>query len=309
MEIENKRLHQDMKQHYGYCPNFINEVTGGSVGYTYSVDNQFFLKLYDTRLVMTQRCTETLGEQLALLDILQNKSLLKDKICYPIKTITNDYYYKQDHFIGVLFNFIEGSTLGYANQYSENDILQLSAIVKQLHSLDTNLFCELCPKETYHLTFGNSLLQLLDEQLINLPSRFYQIASEYKNVLEDKVKEAKSIAGELKKIKLPNVLCHTDIHGGNLIRNGAGELILVDWENVILAPKEADLFTFCEESYFPLFSGNANENALLYYVIRRDLEDIYEFLNRVLHHEYLPDEENEVYGHVVRILNHLKDTK
>ena len=32
---------------------------------------------------------------------------------------------------------------------------------------------------------------------------------------------------------------------------------LIDWENVMLAPKEADLFSFCEEEYAHLFCENA----------------------------------------------------
>ena len=56
-------------------------------------------------------------------------------------------------------------------------------------------------------------------------------------------------ARKLKEGNLPFVLCHTDIHGGNLIRDPQGKLWLIDWENVMLVPKETDLFAFCEEEY------------------------------------------------------------
>jgi spectinomycin phosphotransferase len=37
------------------------------------------------------------------------------------------------------------------------------------------------------------------------------------------------------------VVCHTDIHAGNLLIAGDGSLYIVDWDNPTLAPKERDL--------------------------------------------------------------------
>ena len=37
------------------------------------------------------------------------------------------------------------------------------------------------------------------------------------------------------------VLCHSDIHGGNILIADTGELYVVDWDDPILAPKERDL--------------------------------------------------------------------
>jgi spectinomycin phosphotransferase len=37
------------------------------------------------------------------------------------------------------------------------------------------------------------------------------------------------------------ILCHADIHGWNLLIRDTGELYIVDWDTLILAPKERDL--------------------------------------------------------------------
>jgi spectinomycin phosphotransferase len=37
------------------------------------------------------------------------------------------------------------------------------------------------------------------------------------------------------------VLCHTDVHGANILLSESGELYIVDWDNPLLAPKERDL--------------------------------------------------------------------
>nr|WP_255447952.1 phosphotransferase [Deinococcus sp. AJ005] len=38
------------------------------------------------------------------------------------------------------------------------------------------------------------------------------------------------------------VVCHTDAHGGNVIRDVANQLWIIDWETARLAPREHDLW-------------------------------------------------------------------
>lgn len=69
-----------------------------------------------------------------------------------------------------------------------------------------------------------------------------------------------------------------------------GNLILIDWEGLSLAPVEADLFSFTDGFFFDyaqelFFSAyqqgqtgyRIDENALAFYRLRRRLEDISEF--------------------------------
>ena len=37
------------------------------------------------------------------------------------------------------------------------------------------------------------------------------------------------------------VLCHSDIHGGNVLIDEKGSIFIVDWDEPIMAPKERDL--------------------------------------------------------------------
>ena len=43
------------------------------------------------------------------------------------------------------------------------------------------------------------------------------------------------------------VLCHADIHRANIIRDAAGALHIVDWDEIVLAPKERDLMFFVDD--------------------------------------------------------------
>jgi spectinomycin phosphotransferase len=52
---------------------------------------------------------------------------------------------------------------------------------------------------------------------------------------------AGALAAHLRAHPLPQVLCHGDIHAGNLMLAGDGALYVVDWDAPVLAPKERDL--------------------------------------------------------------------
>jgi spectinomycin phosphotransferase len=55
------------------------------------------------------------------------------------------------------------------------------------------------------------------------------------------VGRAADLARELRGRALPFVLCHTDLHAGNVLLGVDDELAIVDWDDPIFAPKERDL--------------------------------------------------------------------
>jgi spectinomycin phosphotransferase len=58
------------------------------------------------------------------------------------------------------------------------------------------------------------------------------------------VERAADLAQTLRDCALPFVLCHTDLHAGNILLGADGELAIVDWDDPIFAPKERDLMFF-----------------------------------------------------------------
>lgn len=307
IEISTELIKQDLENYFEYGAHTISEIGGGTVGYTYNIDDKYFFKIYDTRLAITYRCTEHLQNQLTVLDILHTQTELEDRICYPIKTLSGEYFFTHDNIIGVLFSLINGKVIGFENKYSKNDIAQLSNIVKTLHSIDTTPFTTLCPKEDFCLDFLNELEVIIKTKTRELPGEFCELIARFSNVIIEKISHTKSLAQRIKNENLPFVLCHTDIHGGNIMKDSSEKLYLVDWENVILSPKEADLFTFADTDYFPMFCNETSADAIAYYKIRRDFEDIWEFLRSLLRKEFDKEKQAEVYCHLTRILKHLSD--
>jgi spectinomycin phosphotransferase len=86
------------------------------------------------------------------------------------------------------------------------------------------------------------------------------------------------------------MLCHSDIHGGNVLIDSNDSIYIVDWDDPIMAPKERDLMFIGggvanvwnkphEETLFYKGYGTTEVNAtiLAYYRHERIVEDIAEY--------------------------------
>ncbi|MEH1057076.1 aminoglycoside phosphotransferase family protein [Micromonospora sp. CPCC 206171] len=100
-----------------------------------------------------------------------------------------------------------------------------------------------------------------------------------------------------------HVICHADVHPGNLIADGDGPLHVVDWDAPILAPRERDLmFVYSQDfgdhpinahraelfrrGYGPLEPDQA---MLSYYRSERHLDDVAVFLDSILNSGASPE--------------------
>jgi spectinomycin phosphotransferase len=94
----------------------------------------------------------------------------------------------------------------------------------------------------------------------------------------------------------PYVLCHTDIHTGNVLVDSAGRLSIVDWDAPLLAPRERDLMfvlggpwsdhpvTADQRALFWQAYGayDVDTDVLAYYLCERALDDIEQFARRIM---------------------------
>lgn len=105
-------------------------------------------------------------------------------------------------------------------------------------------------------------------------------------VIHEVVAALKKLAEVLQARTLPYVICHADLHPANLLRDRAGHVFVIDWDEVMLAPKERD-FLFVKESpadseVLPgtpaFFQGYGHAEidwiALTYYRYERVIQDL-----------------------------------
>ncbi|MBN2004736.1 MAG: phosphotransferase, partial [Anaerolineae bacterium] len=110
------------------------------------------------------------------------------------------------------------------------------------------------------------------------------------------LERAEQLAALLQSRPLEFVLCHSDIHAGNILIDGSAALYIVDWDNPIWAPKERDLmfiggaqgFAGCtaqeEESRFYRGYGQTQIHSpvLAYYRYERIIQDIAAYCEQLL---------------------------
>lgn len=292
-----------LRTHYGYEAREVRAVPGGMSASAFSADHRFFLKLYDLRHPLAQRCVHTLKNQMAVLSLLA-RSPLGGQICAPIPTLNGSLLFSDGLITGTLFDWIDGTAIGFGSPMTQQEKRCLAWFSASLHSLSAEPFRVLCPKEDFTVHFAEELAGLLENADHLLPEPLSASLSPYRDAVLAQTGWLYHSAQRLRSSPPPFVLCHTDLHGGNLLRRRDGSLAVVDWENVQLAPREADLFLFCEEPYFPLFREPSDNGLLLYYLVRRDLEDLWEFCRTLLSGQYHKSEVRVLLGHTERIAAH-----
>ncbi|MEJ2710858.1 MAG: phosphotransferase, partial [Anaerolineales bacterium] len=112
----------------------------------------------------------------------------------------------------------------------------------------------------------------------------------------DLVERTERLAQALRTRSPEFVLCHSDIHAGNILIDVNGNFYIVDWDDPILAPKERDLMYAGggqfgvrrtpeeEETLFYRGYGQTqvDPDALAYYRYERIIEDIAVYCEELL---------------------------
>ncbi len=88
----------------------------------------------------------------------------------------------------------------------------------------------------------------------------------------------KTLASSLQTQAGPRVICHADLHPGNIIRTPDNAVFVIDWDDVMLAPKERDFLFVNTDDSSPFFQGYGAAEidwaALTYYRCERVITDL-----------------------------------
>jgi thiamine kinase-like enzyme len=166
--------------------------------------------------------------------------------------------------------------------------MELAEILALLHEAG-----EAVPLETSELA-ENVSLPFCEQltQYLNKPDTeqdaLYDLISPHTGLLYSAIRETMRLRDTVRLGYSPLVLAHGDAHGNNVIQ---GErLVLADWEDMRLAPAEADLFIYAWhphgglllETYAAVRRGyRVNRELLYFYVLRRRIEDVWVDVQRL----------------------------
>lgn len=289
-----KTLETILRKNYHIPADEISAQQGGWASLAYKVKNDkgelFFMKVYEKSRRSTPYLTQYMDIYLSIMSWLNTSTSLNGKMPRLIKTRANENKCEDKDNIYILFEYLEGSTVG-EKALSNEQVYQLADIVSQLHAsgVDASLVDTSVISETFSPLFIPELNRLITQKFELLNKDIQEIVAPNLSVIRSHIHELENLSQLLKKQNRAFVLCHTDIHHWNIIVNDH-RLYLVDWEGLKFAPPEADIFSIRHQPYFNEFTERytknnpayaINDNALRYYQICRKLQDIWEFIEQL----------------------------
>ena len=248
------------------------------------------VKTYDRQRAVTARMLEYAPFYLEVTAWLAQQPALANRITYPYALPHGGYLVDDGQYVSALFNFIAGVTpreipLSLPQQ------LHLVTTVGLIHRMTPQVpLPAVCRQETFAVRWDQAFDQLLYHGWDALIPDVQSMLAPHRNTLVTLLTQFRELGIQLRSRDLPCVLCHTDIHGWNTIVTG-DTTHLLDFEGLVLAPAEQDLFCwFGDPRWSDIFATYAqvvggyqiDAQALLFYQLKRYLEDIYEWVAELI---------------------------
>jgi spectinomycin phosphotransferase len=215
------------------------------------------------------------------------------QIICPIKTNYDQPIYHIDDFTFIVYPFIKGQD-GFSRDLTNDQWITLGKTLRQVHGFNVPpLIKSKIKQESYSSKWrdaARSIYTYIDtEQRTDDPTalKLLTFIKEHRRVIQSLVNRAEQLGQNIQKQSPEFVLCHSDIHAGNVLITDDGSLYIVDWDQPIMAPKERDLMFIGggvaniwnnsreEELFYSGYGPTAiNREILAYYRSERIVEDI-----------------------------------
>ncbi len=223
------------------------------------------------------------------------------QIIAPLPTLAGGLWGTIAKYKVILYPFVAGED-GFERPLTNPQRIELGQAMHQFHTTHfPKSITQNIQRETFSPQFRNALRDILnqihtDPENDPLAQELIHFLREKESKIRDLVQRTEQLLTELNTHPLNYILCHADIHGWNmLIEDVTNKLYMVDWDTLLLAPKERDLmFVGCslggrgqtlEEEVWLFYEGygqtEINQTALAYYRYERIIEDIFEFCNSI----------------------------
>jgi Ser/Thr protein kinase RdoA (MazF antagonist) len=199
----------------------------------------------------------------------------------------------------ILYPYLDGHLLAEEDTGVDEIQRELGRLVARLHRADIDPNIENPIQEKFRFHFEEPLQQGL-EALEKIRGHEVWGKTALRNLLLPQIgkitgllNRLHELADQMRQISPPFVICHTDIHPWNVFRTTDSRLVIVDWDGVCLAPAEHDLFIFTGSGFKAFLKAyyaaggqrNLTASGFAFYFYRRNLEDLTDFMMRILEEE------------------------
>jgi spectinomycin phosphotransferase len=214
------------------------------------------------------------------------------EIIVPIETRSKHHWTDFDEYKMILYPFIEGKN-GFEMELSDSHKQTLGTALKRIHSLKIpDALKRDIPQETFSPQWRERVKEFqrqAKKRTFSDPNaaRLAGFINSRCNEIDQLIKRTEELTSEIQSQAQEFVLCHTDIHGGNILITDNNMFYIVDWDAPLLAPKERDLMfvgggidniwkSKRDESFFYEGYGEAKIDfaVMAYYRYERVIEDL-----------------------------------
>lgn len=233
-----------------------------------------------------------------ILELLHNAGV--QEIITPIPTLDGQLTQRFDDLTLIVSPFIEGQD-GFHQFLTKDQWIRLGKTMRQIHDINVPLSIQaMVRREVYSPKWRQivrSLYSLIETEgggdlfAIKLSTFMKQHAA----TLYQLVDRAEQLAQKIQNQSPKFVLCHADIHGGNVLIDKDDNIYIVDWDDPVMAPRERDLMFIGggvnnvwnkpheEECFYKGYGKTeVNRTLLAYYRFERIVEDIAVYAQELL---------------------------
>jgi spectinomycin phosphotransferase len=168
------------------------------------------------------------------------------QVIAPLTTRTGCLSAKLDTFNVILYPFIKGLN-GFQRSLTELQWVEFGAALKRFHSSEfPPRITSMIHREEFAPVYRDSVKRFLN---LVLETSFREpVAVEMAAFLKTRIEEIFALVNRtaelaliLREQSLHFVICHGDIHAWNLLISDKNAIYIVDWDTLVIAPKERDL--------------------------------------------------------------------
>lgn len=238
-----------------------------------------------------------------------------ENLISPVKAMDGTFTQKINNMRLVVYPFIRGDN-GFNKPLSKNQWLTLGKALRQVHEIKLppsikdqiriEAFSDKSRKAIHSIMEGIDRDPGVDE----IANKFKAYLKGHKETILRLVNRAEALSQMIQSEPSEFVLCHSDIHAGNVLIDEKDSIYIVDWDEPIMAPKERDLMFIGggvanvwnnphEEALFYTGYGKTSINRVIlaFYRHERIVQDIVEFAEGLLFKTEEESVRREMYKH------------
>ncbi|HAU2080101.1 TPA: phosphotransferase, partial [Legionella pneumophila] len=238
--IPDQQLIELLKVYYGIDIHAVQLIVGGADmnAFGYKADsesNSYFVKL---------KYGHHDEINLSIIRLLHDSGI--KEIIFPIYTRDAKLFQQIDHFKIIVYPFIDAPN-GFTQNLTEKQWQQLGKVLRQIHETSVPAAIQQrLRKETYSPKWREIVRSFYSK--IGFDDSDDQITADFKSFFNqniDSIHRLVDSSEELYKKIQPDldkyVLCHSDVHAGNVLVVNEESIYIIDWDEPMFAPKERDL--------------------------------------------------------------------